>query len=87
MRVIVDAQPHVGILEGASGPGEQIGQIHGAGVRGAFGDAEKKVTIARHRGTVPAGERREVLHEPPQADEVALVQSHESDEAPRPRAP
>src|SRR5205807_9000094 len=47
MRVMVDAHLHVGVRQGAVHMGQQIGQIHGAGVRGALGHGENEVTIPR----------------------------------------
>src|SRR5204862_365621 len=54
---------------------------------GALGHGENEVTIPTHAGPVPAGERRQLSGQPAEAYEVALVQSHERDEAARPRAP
>src|SRR5207248_5004332 len=50
-------------------------------------DAENEVTIATHGGPIPAGERRQLAGQPAEPYEVALIQSHERDEAARPRAP
>ena len=58
MGIVVDPHSHIRVLHSVSRfwkvPGEQVGQIQGAGVRGALGDAEKEITVAGYPGTMPS---------------------------------
>src|SRR5437868_12628201 len=87
MRVMVDAYAHVRVLERPARVGQQVGEIDVARVGRALGHGENEFTVAAHRGGMAARERRQPSGQPAEADEVALVESHERDEAARPGAP
>src|ERR1700741_757807 len=87
MCVVVDAHAHVRVPAGSLRLGQQIGEVEGAGVGRAFGHGENEVTIPTDRGDVQPVEYQEVSGEPAETYEVALIQSHERDEAARAGAP
>src|SRR5262245_58307028 len=86
-RVVVHADLEPGLARDGGAVAEQIAHLQRRRVAALLDDRELERGLARDLGAQRTLQPPEVGHEPPEADEVALVERHEAHERSRPRAP
>src|ERR1700729_204030 len=79
--IMIDANAHVRIFEGLGWMRQKIGQVQSGRIRAALDDTENEITVLRHTRALPTVQLLQIAGQPAEADVVALVQTHQGNEA------